>query len=44
MSGELLTQVLARLSDVLADEFCKQISLVQTFISAGAVTVGALHF
>ena len=44
MSGELLTQVLTRLTDVLADEFCKQISLVQTFTSTEAVTVGALHF
>lgn len=38
VSGELLTQVLTRLSDVLADEFCKQISLVQTFTSTEAVT------
>ncbi|XP_067054130.1 exocyst complex component 2-like isoform X2 [Acropora muricata] len=38
VSGELLTQVLTRLSDVLANEFCKQISLVQTFTSTEAVT------
>ncbi|XP_044175031.1 LOW QUALITY PROTEIN: exocyst complex component 2-like [Acropora millepora] len=38
VSGELLTKVLTRLSDVLADEFCKQISLVQTFTSTEAVT------
>lgn len=38
VSGELLTQVLTRLSNVLADEFCKQISLVQTFTSTEAVT------
>ncbi|XP_068701050.1 exocyst complex component 2-like isoform X2 [Montipora foliosa] len=38
VSEELLTQVLSRLTDMLAGEFCKQISAVQTFNSAGAVT------
>lgn len=43
MSEELLTQVLSRLTDMLADEFCRLISAVQTFTSAGAVTVRALY-
>lgn len=38
VSEELLTQVLSRLTDMLADEFCRLISAVQTFTSAGAVT------
>lgn len=39
MSEELLSQVLSRLTDMLADEFCRLISAVKTFTSAGAVTV-----
>lgn len=38
VSEELLTQVLCRLTDMLADEFCRLISAVKTFTSAGAVT------
>ena len=39
VSEELVSQVLSRLTDMLADEFCKLISGVKTFTSAGAVTV-----
>lgn len=39
VSEELLTQVLCRLTDMLADEFCRLVSAVKTFTSAGAVTV-----
>ena len=39
MSEELLSQVLTRLTDMLADEFCRVISGVKTFTSPGAVTV-----
>ena len=39
MSEELLSQVLSRLTDMLVDEFCRLISGVKTFTSAGAVTV-----
>ena len=39
VSEELLSQVLSRLTDMLADEFCRLISAVKTFTSAGAVTV-----
>lgn len=38
VSEELLTQVLCRLTDMLADEFCRLVSAVKTFTSAGAVT------
>lgn len=38
VSEELLSQVLSRLTDMLADEFCRVISAVNTFTSAGAVT------
>jgi len=38
VSEELLSQVLSRLTDMLADEFCRLISAVKTFTSAGAVT------
>ncbi|PFX23413.1 exocyst complex component 2-like isoform X1 [Stylophora pistillata] len=38
VSEELVSQVLSRLTDMLADEFCKLISGVKTFTSAGAVT------
>lgn len=39
VSEELVSQVLSRLTDMLVDEFCKLISGVKTFTSAGAVTV-----
>ncbi|XP_078365831.1 exocyst complex component 2-like [Oculina patagonica] len=38
VSEELLSQVLSRLTDMLAEEFCRLISGVKTFTSAGAVT------
>lgn len=38
VSEELVSQVLSRLTDMLVDEFCKLISGVKTFTSAGAVT------
>ena len=44
VSEELLTQVLSRLTDMLADEFCRLISAVKTFTSAGAVTVREQYF
>lgn len=44
VSEELLTQVLCRLTDMLADEFCRLISAVKTFTSAGAVTVRAVQY